>query len=457
MLNQLVKSPFKPLYDEARLLPDIRRSILFMIFGNLFGNLFGTITGGSALTGLAKDLGANDFIFGVLTAIPLFGTLMQIPAAMLVSRTKKRKTYMLTFGAVSRALWILIGLVPFLVPVRPDWLRIWAVIFLVGISSLGGSFINVCFTPWLADLVPIEIRGRWFSVRDRIISVVGVTVGLLTARLLDTLPGFTGYSLVFIIGGIFGVVDMLCFIGVKNVPMHTDASMRPLAVFRQMIADGPFSKFLLFWTLWAFTSNMSGPYFVRYALGPLELSFLEVTLATQVTAAIATILAISHWGRLMDRYGNKPVMWISGLVTALSPCIMLFSQKGSPLTLFLFHAVGASFWCAINMGAMNMLLAISPAAQRPSYVAIFSAVTSIVGSFVGVLLGGALLQGIGDYVALHGTRIFSLVPNHYMIVFVLSVILRVAVVLIFVPGMHNNKDATFSDMWQGIKRRLLPR
>ena len=171
-----MRSPFTTLYDEVGMLPEIRRSILFMIFGNLFGNLFGTVTGSSALTGLAGDLGANDFIFGVLTAIPLFGTLMQLPAALLVSRTKKRKTYMLTFGLVSRALWILVGFVPFWIPVQPGWLRIWSLIFLVGLSSLGGSFINVCFTPWMADLVPISIRGRWLSARDRIISVIAVAV-----------------------------------------------------------------------------------------------------------------------------------------------------------------------------------------------------------------------------------------------------------------------------------------
>ena len=48
MLRRLFKrvfsSPFRPLYDEARLLPKLRRSILFVIFGNVFGNLFSVIT-----------------------------------------------------------------------------------------------------------------------------------------------------------------------------------------------------------------------------------------------------------------------------------------------------------------------------------------------------------------------------------------------------------------------------
>jgi hypothetical protein len=52
MLKKLLKSPFTALFDEAQLLPEIRRSILFMIMGNMCGNLFNVISAGTALTGL---------------------------------------------------------------------------------------------------------------------------------------------------------------------------------------------------------------------------------------------------------------------------------------------------------------------------------------------------------------------------------------------------------------------
>jgi len=454
MLKEFFKSPFRPLYDEAGLPQEIRRSIMFMIIGNICGNLFGAIAGGSALTGFAGKLGANDFMFGVLTAIPLFGTLMQIPAAILVSRTKKRKQYMLTYGVVSRVLWIVIGIVPLFIPVLPGWLRIWTVIFLVGVSSLSGSFINVCFTPWLADLVPINIRGRWMSLRDRIVSILAVSMGLLSAYLLDRMDGYSGYILVFILGGTVGVLDMFAFIGVKNVPMNTNSDMKVGKIFKQMLTDKPFFQFLLFWTLWAFTSNLAGPYFVRYALGTLQLTFMQVTIAGQVTASVATILVIPRWGRLIDHYGNKPVMWISALVTAFTPIIWLFSRQGSPVTMFLFNAVGAAFWCATNLAALNILLGISPDNQRPSYIAIFSSVTSIAGSFLGVLLGGALLQSIQDYVSATGYTFLGMVPDHYRIVFVLSIISRVVIVLIFVPKIANDKPATFSDMGRALMNRV---
>lgn len=454
MSRPLLKSPFTTMYQEAGILPDIRRSIGFMILANLFGIFWGTVANGSALTGLAGALGASDLLFGILTAIPMFGTLLQIPAALLVSRTKKRKAYMLTFGLVSRSLWVLVGLVPFFIPVQPGWLRIWTLIFLIGISSLGGSFINVCFTPWMADIIPIDIRGRWLSMRDKILSILSVAFGLLVARLLDVMPGFTGYAIVFVMGGIFGVLDMLSFLGVKDVPMNTESGVKVITVFRGMIADRPFFRFLLFWTVWSFTSNIAGPYFIRYALGPLQLSFLNVTLGSQVTGAVFAVMVLSHWGRLMDRYGNKPVLWISCLVAAINPIVWLFSTVGSPLTLFLFNAVGGLVWGASGLAVMNNLLRISPEAQRPSYVAVFTAITSIGGSFLGVLTGGVLLQGIQDTVSARNLTFFGAIPNHYLIVFLISAVLRLATILLFLPKMENEKPFTTREMLRDIRRRL---
>lgn len=454
MSRPLLKSPFTTMYQEAGILPDIRRSIGFMILANLFGTFWGTVANGSALTGLAGALGASDLLFGILTAIPMFGTLLQIPAALLVSRTKKRKAYMLTFGLVSRSLWVLVGLVPFFIPVQPGWLRIWTLIFLIGISSLGGSFINVCFTPWMADIIPIDIRGRWLSMRDKILSILSVAFGLLVARLLDVMPGFTGYAIVFVMGGIFGVLDMLSFLGVKDIPMNTESGVKVLTVFRGMIAHRPFFRFLLFWTAWSFTSNIAGPYFIRYALGPLQLSFLTVTLGSQVTGAVFAVMILSHWGRMMDRYGSKPVLWISCLVAAINPVVWIFSSVGNPLTLFLFNAVGGLVWGASGLAVMNVLLRISPESQRPSYVAVFTAITSIGGSFLGVLTGGALLQGIQDTVSARNLTFFGAVPNHYLIVFVISAVLRLTTILLFLPKMENEKPFTTREMLRDLRRRI---
>jgi MFS family permease len=453
-LRRVFRSPFTPLYDEARLPSPWRRGLLFVIFGNLCGNIFGTITTGSSLTGYAGALGANDFVFGVLTAIPFIGTLMQIPASILVSKTGRRKRFLLTFGIVSRAMWIIVGLIPFFIPLEPTWLQLWSVIFLVCISSMGGSFINVSFNPWLADLVPIRIRGRWISCRDRIISVIGIAIGLGTALILDHVPGFPGYAIVFVFGGITGVMDMLAFIFVKEEPPKPSKGFNLPVVLKQIVNDKPFFRFMMFWTAWCFTANLSGPYINRYALGDLGLSFVQVTLFGQVAAALITVVVISRWGRLIDQYGSKPVLWISCVPGALTPLFFLFSVAGNPVTYFLHNVVGAAFWSASNLTATNMQLSYSPDEQRPTYIAIFSSVTSIAGAFCGVLLGGAMLQWLPGILASLDITVNGQPPDQYKILFTISCTLRLAIVLLMVPGLKNDREATTADLFTGLRERI---
>ncbi len=454
-IKRLFSSPFKPLYDEARLSLKLRRSIMMVIFGNICGNLCGVITGvgGTALTGYAKALGAGDFVFGVLNGIPLAAALLQIPASMLVSRTHKRKKYMLTYGVFSRAMWIVIGLVPFFVPVNPIWLRLWTVIFLVGISSVSGAFINVCFTPWLADLVPIRIRGRWMSLRDAINSVGGVLIGLLTAFLLDTIPGFNGYAIVFVMGGIVGVLDMCCFIPVEEVYSQPPVKINLFKSSKQIFQDKVFFRFMLFWTAWCFTANLSGPYLGRYALS-MGLSYMQLMLCGQIAASLTTVSVVWLWGRLLDTYGNKPILWVSCLVAAITPGFFIFSTPGNIWPMLLHNVVGAFFWSASNLTATSMQLSCSPDDQRPVYIAMFSCVTSLFGAFLGVLTAGALLEGMHVMVDSGALSFLGPMADAYKLVFLFSVLARLGIVLYFVPKMENSTGLTARDMLRDIGHNI---
>lgn len=451
LLRRIFSSPFKPLYDEAQLLPKLRRSLMMVICGNICGNICGVVTGigGTALTGFAEGLGAGDFVFGVLNGIPLAAALAQIPAAMLVSKHQKRKRYMLTYGVFGRVMWIIIGLVPFFVPANPVWLRLWSVIFLVGISSISGSFINVCFNPWLADLLPISIRGRWMSLRDAINSVASVCVGLIVALVLDHIPGFIGYAIVFCIGGLFGVLDMLAFLPVQEVYKQPPVTIHLFKTAKRIFKDKTFFPFMLFWTAWCLTANISGPYINRYAIS-MGLSYMTVTLCSQVAAALTTISVIWLWGNLLDRYGNKPVLWVSCLFSAITPGFFLFATPGNFLPLLLHNMIGAFFWSGANLTATSMQLSCSPDDERPVYIAFFSCFTSLAGAFLGTLAGGALLEWVRNWINSGTLNFLGSMADPYKLVFLFSVITRLLIVIIFVSQMQNLLPYSTTDMLKGI-------
>lgn len=445
-----MKLPFQKIFDEAALLPKIRRSIYLITLANAFGTLFVVITssGSSSLTGYAGYLGAGDFIYGLLTAIPLAAALLQIPLASLVIRTQKRKKYMMTYGLFSRALWLLIGLIPFFIPASHSVFRLWTVILLIGVSSAYGSFINVCWMPWMADLVPVEIRGRWLSKRDSISSIASVTMGLIVAGILDRMSGAHGYALVFVIASILGMLDMCCFFFMEEIYKTPPLQLKLLPVIKLVFHNKPFYKFMLFWTAWSFTANMSGAYLARYALTEMGLSYMEYTLCSQVMAAAVTVLVVSHWGRLLDHFGSKPVLWCSCIIASMTPLFFLFSTPGSIWPTLLHNLVGAAFWSGSNLAATSLQLSSSPDEQRPSYVAVFSCVTSLFGSFLGILAGGAILEGI------HSNPVLSSsIPDRYQFMIAVSVILRVGCVFVFIPRLDNSSGYTVSGMFGELALR----
>ncbi len=441
------------LYDEFNLPRAIRRSLSLILLANLFGNLHGIICGGgtTAMVGLANELKAGDLGFGFINGIPQAAALLQIPFSILVNRTHRRKKYMLTVGIFSRALWILFGLIPLIVPANPSWLPLWTMIFLLGISSCCGSIINVCWLPWLSDLAPIGLRGRWFSFRDMLVAGFNLGFGLIVAWLLDTLPVTSRYIVVFAIGGFLGILDMICFGFCEEVYSDRPRKLHIGPVLKSIRDNKPFCRLTVMWTAWCFTSNLCAPYLGRYSVNEMGLSFMQMTLFSTAAAAIATVLVISRWGKTMHKYGCRNVMLVSTLLTSLTDLFYLFSVPGSIWPVLFRNLIGAACWSGCNLAANSMQLSASPDEARPSYIAVFACITCLVGIALGTLCGGALLEtweGMGWFTG-GLDRVKALV--------ILSTVLRVLVAVCLVPPLENDRDETMGHMLSDIAGGVLRR
>ena len=267
---------------------------------------------------------------------------------------------------------LVFGLIPVFIPANPSWFRLYSLIFLLGASSFLGAAINVCWFPWFSDLAPISIRGRWLSIRDTVISVISVGMGLVIAWLLDTLPAETRYIIIFLIGGAFGMMDMISFGFCKEVYSAPPQKLHIKKVMAHMFRDKPFVHFLIMWTAWCFTANMGGVYMTPYVMQVMGLSAMQIMIFATIAASVATVLCISRWGRAMDKYGCKSVMLVTCIVASLTPAFYVFQTPGSIWPTLLHNFIGAAFWCGANLAANSMQLSSSPDDLRPTYIAVFS-------------------------------------------------------------------------------------
>lgn len=441
------------LYKENDLDLELRNSLNFVIIAFVFGIFWATISTGPALTGLSKELGANNLIYGLLMAMPVLGGIFQLYASHLLEKNKQRKKMLITFGVIQRMLWIPVGLVPFVIPMETGMLRMWIVIVLVTLSSMSGAFLNVTFYSWIGDLIPLKIRGRYFAIRSLICTVSGLIAGLISAWLLDALPGFLGYTTVFIIAGMFGMADILSFIKVKDIPMQdVEYHDSMLNVIRSSLANKEFVRFITFWTVWGFSINLAAPFFNMYAISNLKMTFLEIILTGQVASSIVALFVITRWGRFLDRYGSKPVLFITCFVTALLPLVWLFASPKHFISVLIFNIIGGMVWGGTDITNQNMLISNTPKENRSMSIAIYFIVTSILGNALAYIVGGYFLDHM-NYIA----SMFNILGNsmnEYQLLFIITTIIRLIAIFVFLPKISDESSVPLKTVYMKIKSHL---
>jgi len=330
-------------------------------------------------------------------------------------------------------LWMLFGFLPLLGDMEANAMKLYTLITLLGISSACGAAINVCWFPWFSDLCPIRIRGRWLSFRDSILAVGSLLFGLLVAYMLDALPIDSKYIVIFLIGGALGVMDMVCFGFAPEVKPASSKKIQMGKTMVEALKNKPFRQLTIMWTAWCFTANLSGAYLTPYAMNTMGLNFMQITVFGTVAASVTTVFIVPRWGRALDQYGARNVMLLGCIGASLTPLFYLISTPGNVLPTLLHNLVGALFWCGSNLAANNLQLSTSPDDSRPTYIAIYSCVTALVGSALGTMVGGWLLEwwnASGWFVGFF---------DRYKVLILLSVVLRFGFTMLLVPRMEKSK------------------
>jgi Na+/melibiose symporter-like transporter len=88
------------------------------------------------------------------------------------------------------------------------------------------------------------------------------------------------------------------------------------------LKDSNFLMFILYFSVWTFAVNLSAPFFNIYLLKNLSLDVSLVTIYSSLSSG-ANLLLLMFWGRLADRWGNRPLLIAVGLVVVVTPLLWL--------------------------------------------------------------------------------------------------------------------------------------
>lgn len=452
------------MYDTAGLSAQVQKNLRLIILAVVFGNMSFVVTNnGTALTGYIKALGASDFVYSVIIALPLAANALQLVASYIMEKTKARRSMMLTYGFISRLMWLPVALVPFVVPMEMDVVRIWAVLVLITLSAGSGAFLSTAFNSMAADVVPLRIRGRYFGARYRLMMASGILAGLVFGWILDAYTqngSMLGYGIVIAMAAIFGTLDIVCLVFVKTPPMVEDETgdAKEKAPFSKMLqevfANKRYMRLILFATVWQFCVNLASPFFNVFCLNEVAMSYSEINLCAAISYYAGALLTVTFWGKLLDRYGSKPVLRLCCCIATVLP---LLWQLAAPREFWIIpfsQMLSGIIWPAIELALQNMYFAQSPDKNRSVFLAVYFCLTQLIGAALAYSVGGWLV----DNVMVHLAQLtqFSLYgpPSQYKLLFLFSAVLRLLCCCFLLPMVYGGEDKTVREMLSAGAKRI---
>ncbi len=392
MAGAATKQGFYEGIDET-----LRRDIRLSVTEASLSTVMGTFIGGAFLIGFALTLGAGDFEIGLLASLPLLANLIQIAGSVIVARVGSRKKVCSIYLFFHRLMWACVAALPLVVfRDRLEDARVWIFMGLLTVASVCASVTGIAWTSWIADLVPKEVRGRFFSRRNIVAQVVGMVLAVAGGRFIDVwtaastsdqMRGY-GFMILFGIGTVFGIAGVIVLRRISEPDLEAGDGESFIAQLRKPFEDANFRTFMIFSVAWGFATGIVGPFFSVYLINTLEIPFSVITLFG-VVAGISTILGTKLWGGLIDRLGPKPLSLICGIGGCFTPVFWIFATPENYAVIWVSHFVSGFFFSGIGLAATGMMMNLAPSRNNAVFFAVFAAVTGLFGALAPIA-GGAL-------------------------------------------------------------------
>jgi len=360
---------------------------------------FVALSTGMFLVGFVQFLGGSDIWIGILTALPALLGLLQIPGAIWGRSKSYYKAFVLPGGLIWRLFHLPLLAIPFL-PI-PAEAKLTILFVSLALAYAGQQLCNPIYSDWIAEMVPSNARGWYFSRRGAIAAAVSASVGMLGAVVLDRMKSAgqpsVGYLSVFSIAMVSGGISFYFFATMQDrVRAHPVSTPIKKAMGAMAIPfrDRHFRSVLVFLGVATIAQAFGGNLFAAFALESLKMPFSVLQMAI-VAHAVGTVASARIWGFLADRYGNKPILAILVLGLSLTPIMWLLCVPGAEVRnaviLISGHIFTGVVWGGIAVTQFNLLLATAHPDDRANYIGAGMALQSLVGA-ASPLTGAFLMQ-----------------------------------------------------------------
>lgn len=261
------------------------------------------------------------------------------------------------------------------------------------LTGLFGGILSALVLSIIGDVIPLERRGRAMGFVTMAFSLAAVFGVPLALELVNLFNG--NWHVPFYMVSGLGTIVVLCVIfGIPSIRvhlLHQKTRPHPFETLRKARRLPNQQMALLFMVLLVLGQFTVIPFITPYMINNVGLTQAQIPLIYLVGGA-CTVISSPVVGKLVDRFGRKPVFYIMAL-TSLVPLLLTTHLWPMPLALVL--AVSGLFFIFISgrmIPANTMLTTVVRPENRGGFMSLNASVVSLASGIAALIAGSIVTQ-----------------------------------------------------------------
>lgn len=371
-----------------------------------------------------KSLGASATVLGIMAGMMPLLVIFQIPAAQYINRVGYRRFVYAGWG--TRVMFIFgMALVPLTEFFLNATTRLVLLLTLLFGFNLSRGISSCAWLPWISQLVPASVRGRYLARDAACVSLASFGTYLLAAGTLSGDPRPWQFALLFAFSAVMGAASLTFLKRIPDCPPPPDdrAGKGPVP-WGELLRFPQFGKLL--WTAVAWSLAYGGMTAFTVVFLKTETSLSESAILVVSSASfLGGLCSLWFLGSRLDHLGSKPVLTFSFLTwllviggwAALAGGLVPVQLWVVVLLQFLMGLAAA----LVQMSNTRLAMAVIPVMGRNHFFALYSVFSSLALGLSPVLWG-LLIDAVGPF----QWRGFGLDWNRYSIFFMAAWLVMLA-------------------------------